>query len=1567
MERTQNLYLLDLELSILSGTGTASGDLYLSGCTGLTLLLKSLKKVDRNLDLSNCTDLTSLSENLKVGRNLNLSGCTGLTSLPENLEVGGYLNLSGCTGLASLPENLEVGWWLDLSGCTGLTSLPENLHVPGDLNLSGCTGLASLPENLEGSITLPNGTRYDNFESLKKAEPKWFSSYKPHIENGKVDVANNLTVDNLYNYIDNFQSEDSVCSYSRLWAQLVRDHRPELWRRGVELMRQTPVWAEVEAEAAKTPEANTSEDRIGPEVFSRLSGRRGADYFQDANQSEDSKARGLADNVRGWMRQAFSWVKKTFAPWSAGEVENISLDEFLSMPVRDLLEGREGAVNRRLARLLSGESRQGFGAHRRRDYSAKLRKARRGISEDEIRVDMDELEKMSEDKNGVKMVKIAFRWLCKGTIRLPEDSYKVYDAIAGAETVHADLMQFDSPGDFFERYPMNSLKLPPLDPDTVPTLTGKRDIGHGITVYDVADSDESRRNMRRIINTHFGPDSSPWCILQGDGKGNLTKESAEYWKSYSGYPKMVAFQDGHLLAFSANHVQKHIWWDRKDSSYDGIPIDIPLENDSLGRRYKGQINPDTGEINRKVYSLLYRGQKGKLNGTYEEWTADGRKTYEVHTDSEGYETSKTFVYNRSGALLHYSDEKRNLYFPDGKPKRIADREYRTNTEYYRDGSIKSSRMIEDGLIIYISSYSKHQGGGMKTNMKYSRWDNNSNRPAVITFLYSCYPDGSVHRSVFSDKEGTMRDVTYYKNGTLKSDSLIRGDAVNDDNSRYLKTDRYYENGQLKCHMEFNPDLQIDFPGSFRKPGVLSYATTVSRYYPDGSPEYEFVVHPDVLEGLQTEEKQVDVPEGQHAATAVYYSPEGKVLRKDYFDVNRKNPEYQQRPTLFVSESRSFSPVDGSVHRYENYRPKSSVSYNATEIKTDSNGIVRKRFLHSGEHYGLLTFFDEKGRMLRTVNDNFTYAIITTYDPETGRPVRKFRKGYMFGSHNKLHKTSWSDIRFDGSGMPISRRSWHRNDCLNGKPNNGVRTEIYQAAGQEVSHPDVRSSSAPVASFDPALSALDFIAKDTSLESYIYIISKTFGVTLLRTDRGYTLSGLDRDAIEKIPEEYRQAFADDLFGDGKKPGLISSVGGDLSLNGLPVRSLPEGFHVLGNLDIEGTRLNRLPDGLCVEGNLAVRDPSIRAVGENTWVGGDFNVTAESSRLMTVGNNLYVENNFCVNDSLISELPDRMFVGRDLVLSKTPLLAWPEGVYVRHGITLEGCGDIKFPGGMNVRGGLTIKDSLLSSLPENLQINGNLKISGCHQLTGLPESLQIHEGGLICNNCYRLEVIPDFSQSDIHNLNLNRTGIKQLPENLHFQGILDLSCTDIHSLPDNLNLENRDIILRGTHMATLPRNLKVRSIDLNGSDIKVLPTDMEAEEIIFPSGHKFEIYDNDTNTKTAECDTRESYSCAEPPVGENITIYGEDSSAIIKALNEHNYLFVSSFTHSKNVEKESLKDPVAKRLRPRRGARANNAGQVPDFLSGPDKEPSEKTDTAREFYLKLSRAQNDVAQDRNLSLI
>jgi hypothetical protein len=89
-----------------------------------------------SLDLSQCTSLKILPDNLTVDGDLNLRECKGLESLPDNLKVSGDLNLVGCTSLESLPDNLKVGGDLYLSGCTLLPFDKSKFNITGNYEIS---------------------------------------------------------------------------------------------------------------------------------------------------------------------------------------------------------------------------------------------------------------------------------------------------------------------------------------------------------------------------------------------------------------------------------------------------------------------------------------------------------------------------------------------------------------------------------------------------------------------------------------------------------------------------------------------------------------------------------------------------------------------------------------------------------------------------------------------------------------------------------------------------------------------------------------------------------------------------------------------------------------------------------------------------------------------------------------------------------------------------------------------------------------------------------------------------------------------------------------------------------------------------------------------------------------------------------------------------------------------------------------------------------------------------------------------------------------------------------------
>ena len=89
----------------------------------------------------------------------------------------------------------------------------------------------------------------------------------------------------------------------------------------------------------------------------------------------------------------------------------------------------------------------------------------------------------------------------------------------------------------------------PIDPDTVPEFSDKRDEGDGIVSYEVQDDRAGQYAVRRIIDTHWGKDANPWCLLAYQD-GTLS-QAWDYWMQYSALPKRVAFKDGKLLTFMA--------------------------------------------------------------------------------------------------------------------------------------------------------------------------------------------------------------------------------------------------------------------------------------------------------------------------------------------------------------------------------------------------------------------------------------------------------------------------------------------------------------------------------------------------------------------------------------------------------------------------------------------------------------------------------------------------------------------------------------------------------------------------------------------------------------------------------------------------------------------------------------------------------------------------------------------------------------------------------------------------------------------------------------------------------
>ena len=147
-----------------------------------------------------------------------------------------------------------------------------------------------------------------------------------------------------------------------------------------------------------------------------------------------------------------------------------------------------------------------------------------------------------------------------------------------------------------------------------------------------------------------------------------------------------------------------------------------------------------------------------------------------------------------------------------------------------------------------------------------------------------------------------------------------------------------------------------------------------------------------------------------------------------------------------------------------------------------------------------------------------------------------------------------------------------------------------------------------------------------------------------------------------------------------------------------------------------------------------------------------------------------------------------------------------------------------------GDLILANYPLPELPSELKyVAGNLFIS-YSKIRTLPPGIVI-EGDLIAYDS-DLEIITKdcIIKGDI---SVSSSKIKKLPENQKKYKALDLNKTLIEVLPDNLSVT--DLYLRGCkQLKSLPRGLKVkRTLNLHGTNIKELPNDIIVRGIIYLS--------------------------------------------------------------------------------------------------------------------------------------
>jgi hypothetical protein len=353
-------------------------------------------------------------------------------------------------------------------------------------------------------------------------------------------------------------------------------------------------------------------------------------------------------------------------------------------------------------------------------------------------------------KKRSKYEKMAMHYMAKGYLILPEDGYKVIEAERLATIKKIDPFSFGNPNDIIEKY-AGTVKGARTNPDTVKEFSNKKDLGNGVVTYDVEQTKEGQLAVRKVIDTHFGKKSNPWCLaarITGDqdssenmvenksvssmeeanklaaekeAEGFVTEiqnygpndisvvisrkvDQGDYdltaayplWKSYQkgGKGYQIVFIDGKLSHFKDGGGQ---YWDRLDANSDYITkkiSDLKLEDGSIQKR---EINVNTGK------EILLEKTKitgNKQNGVYTKTVVDPRGPTTTTQESEyknGKRLSIKETTKRSNGVTTIVGGGLDIetIYPEGFDN--------TGVKYTEIGKIMNKASKQTGLDLYIEN------------------------------------------------------------------------------------------------------------------------------------------------------------------------------------------------------------------------------------------------------------------------------------------------------------------------------------------------------------------------------------------------------------------------------------------------------------------------------------------------------------------------------------------------------------------------------------------------------------------------------------------------------------------------------------------------------------------------------------------------------------------------------------------------------------------------------------------------------------------------------------------------
>ena len=149
---------------------------------------------------------------------------------------------------------------------------------------------------------------------------------------------------NIYLDESKISPEHPIHEYTHLWDRAVQKRNPELWQRGIELMKKTSLWDDVlnaDSYGRAWQSMNLSKEKleslVASEVHARLVGENGEKLLN--NLAKQQGQEGIISKLKQWILDMWKEVKATFGSWSKEYLDALTLKDFNHMTVRDFVDG----------------------------------------------------------------------------------------------------------------------------------------------------------------------------------------------------------------------------------------------------------------------------------------------------------------------------------------------------------------------------------------------------------------------------------------------------------------------------------------------------------------------------------------------------------------------------------------------------------------------------------------------------------------------------------------------------------------------------------------------------------------------------------------------------------------------------------------------------------------------------------------------------------------------------------------------------------------------------------------------------------------------------------------------------------------------------------------------------------------------------------------------------------------------------------------------------------------------------------------------------------------------------